>query len=197
MRHQKNTVKLGRKEGHRKSMLSNLACSLIEHSRIKTTLAKAKAVKPMAEKMVTLGKKKTLHARRTALAVLRQANIVKILFDQVAPRAATRKGGYTRIVKLGQRISDASEMCFIEWVDSATEVETATPEAKAPKKVAVKKATEKVATEKKVVEKKAPEKVVAEKVVAEKKPAAPRKPAAKKAAKPASTETESEEKAAD
>lgn len=197
MRHQKNTVKLGRKEGHRKSMLSNLACSLIEHSRIKTTLAKAKAVKPMAEKMVTLGKKKTLHARRTALAVLRQANIVKILFDQVAPRAATRKGGYTRIVKLGQRISDASEMCFIEWVDSATEVETATPEAKAPKKVAEKKTTEKVATEKKVVEKKAPEKVVAEKVVAEKKPAAPRKPAAKKAAKPASTETESEEKAAD
>ncbi len=192
MRHQKNTVKLGRKEGHRKSMLSNLACSLIEHSRIKTTLAKAKAVKPMAEKMVTLGKKKTLHARRTALAVLRQANIVKILFDQVAPRAATRKGGYTRIVKLGQRISDASEMCFIEWVDSATEVETATPEAKAPKKVAEKKTTEKVATEKKVVEKKAPEKVVAEK-----KPAAPRKPAAKKAAKPASTETESEEKAAD
>ena len=197
MRHQKNTVKLGRKEGHRKSMLSNLACSLIEHSRIKTTLAKAKAVKPMAEKMVTLGKKKTLHARRTALAVLRQANIVKILFDQVAPRAATRKGGYTRIVKLGQRISDASEMCFIEWVDSATEVETATPEAKAPKKVAEKKTTEKVATEKKVVEKKAPEKVATEKVVAEKKPAAPRKPAAKKVAKPASTETESEEKAAD
>ena len=197
MRHQKNTVKLGRKEGHRKSMLSNLACSLIEHSRIKTTLAKAKAVKPMAEKMVTLGKKKTLHARRTALAVLRQANIVKILFDQVAPRAASRKGGYTRIVKLGQRISDASEMCFIEWVDSATEVETATPEAKAPKKVAEKKTTEKVATEKKVVEKKAPENVATEKVVAEKKPAAPRKPAAKKAAKPASTETESEEKAAD
>jgi large subunit ribosomal protein L17 len=197
MRHQKNTVKLGRKEGHRKSMLSNLACSLIEHSRIKTTLAKAKAVKPMAEKMVTLGKKKTLHARRTALAVLRQANIVKILFDQVAPRAATRKGGYTRIVKLGQRISDASEMCFIEWVDSATEVETATPEAKAPKKVAEKKATEKVATEKKVVEKKAPEKVATEKVATEKKPAAPRKPAAKKVAKPASTETESKEKAAD
>jgi len=197
MRHQKNTVKLGRKEGHRKSMLSNLACSLIEHSRIKTTLAKAKAVKPMAEKMVTLGKKKTLHARRTALAVLRQANIVKILFDQVAPRAATRKGGYTRIVKLGQRISDASEMCFIEWVDSATEVETATPVAKAPKKVAEKKAPEKVATEKKVVEKKAPEKVATEKVATEKKPAAPRKPAAKKVAKPASTETESKEKAAD
>ena len=177
MRHQKNTVKLGRKEGHRKSMLSNLACSLIEHSRIKTTLAKAKAVKPMAEKMVTLGKKKTHHARRTALAVLRQANIVKILFDQVAPRAETRKGGYTRIIKLGQRISDASEMCFIEWVDSAAEVEIVTPEAKAPKKVAEKKATEKA--------------------VVEKKPAAARKPAAKKVAKPAATETETKEKAVD
>ena len=182
MRHQKNTVKLGRKEGHRKSMLSNLACSLIEHSRIKTTLAKAKAVKPMAEKMVTLGKKKTLHARRTALAVLRQANIVKILFDQVAPRAETRKGGYTRIIKLGQRISDASEMCFIEWVDSAAEVEIVTPEAKAPKKVAEKKVAEKKATEKAVVEKK---------------PAAARKPAAKKVAKPAATETETKEKAVD
>ena len=144
MRHQKKTVKLGLKEGHRKSLLANLACSLIEHSRIKTTLAKAKAVKPMAEKMVTLGKKKTLHARRTALAVLRQANIVKILFDDVAPRAAERKGGYTRIIKLGQRQSDASEMCFIEWVDSPVVVETALPEpkAKAAKKPAATKADE-------------------------------------------------------
>ena len=133
MRHQKKTVKLGLKEGHRKSLLANLACSLIEHSRIKTTLAKAKAVKPMAEKMVTLGKKKTLHARRTALAVLRQANIVKMLFDDVAPRAADRKGGYTRIIKLGQRKSDASEMCFIEWVDAPLLVETALPEPKAAK----------------------------------------------------------------
>ncbi len=140
MRHQKKTVKLGRKEGHRKSLLSNLACSLIEHSRIKTTLAKAKAVKPLAEKMVTLGKRKTLHARRTALAVLRQADIVKILFDDVAPRAADRKGGYTRIVKLGQRRSDASEMCFIEWVDAPVPVETPLPEPKAAKKTAAKKA---------------------------------------------------------
>lgn len=142
MRHQKKTVKLGRKEGHRKSMLANLACSLIEHSRIQTTLAKAKAVKPMAEKMVTLGKKKTLHARRTALAVLRQADIVKILFDDIAPRAADRKGGYTRIIKLGQRQSDASEMCFIEWVDAPAAVETALPEpkAKAAKKPAARKA---------------------------------------------------------
>ena len=140
MRHQKKTVKLGRKEGHRKSLLANLACSLIEHNRIKTTLAKAKAVKPLAEKMITLGKKKTLHARRTALAVLRQADIVAKLFNDVAPRAADRKGGYTRIIKLGQRMSDASEMAFIEWVDGPVTVETATPEPAKAKKPAKPKA---------------------------------------------------------
>ena len=127
MRHQKKTVRLGLKDGHRKSLLSNLACSLIEHSRIKTTLAKAKALRPLAEKMVTIGKKGTIHARRTAKAVLRQDKIVKILFADVAPRAAARKGGYTRIIKLGQRTSDASEMAFIEWVDSPVIVETAEP----------------------------------------------------------------------
>jgi large subunit ribosomal protein L17 len=158
MRHQRNTPKLGRKEGHRKSLLANQVCSLIEHSRIKTTLAKAKAVRPLAEKMVTLGKKKTLHARRTALAVLRQADAVKKLFDDVAPRAAERKGGYTRIVKLGMRKSDAAEMAFIEWVDSTVAVEVATPEPKpAAKKAAKPKAEaapekpakkEKAATEK-------------------------------------------------
>jgi large subunit ribosomal protein L17 len=140
MRHQKKTVKLGRKEGHRKSLLANLACSLIEHSRIKTTLAKAKAVRPLAEKLVTIGKKNTLHARRTAKAVLRQDKIVKILFDDIAPRAASRKGGYTRIVKLGNRMSDAAEMAFIEWVDAPVVVETATPEPKPAKKQAAKKA---------------------------------------------------------
>ncbi len=138
MRHKKKTVKLGRKEGHRKSMLANLVVSLIEHSRIKTTLAKAKAIKPMAEKVVTIGKKNTLHARRTAKAVLRQDDAVKKLFAEVAPRAANRKGGYTRIIKLGQRLSDASEMCFIEWVDAPVVVETATPEPAKAKKAAAK-----------------------------------------------------------
>lgn len=130
MRHQRNTVKLGRKEGHRKSLLSNLACSLIEHNRIKTTLAKAKAVKPLAEKLVTIGKKNTIHARRTAKAVLRQDEAVTKLFADIAPRAADRKGGYTRIIKLGQRLSDAAPMAFIEWVDAPVLVETAQPEAK-------------------------------------------------------------------
>jgi len=133
MRHQKKTVKLGRKEGHRKSLLANLAVSLIEHSRIKTTLAKAKAVQPLAEKLVTIGKKNTLHARRTAKAVLRQDDAVKTLFADVAPRAADRKGGYTRIVKLGQRKSDAAPMALIEWVDAPMIVETPAPEPKAKK----------------------------------------------------------------
>src|SRR6266850_547481 len=98
MRHQKKTVKLGRTAEHRKALLANQVCSLIEHQRIKTTLAKAKAVRPLA-------KKGSLHARRTALAVLRQKGAVKKLFDDIAPRSADRKGGYTRIVKLGARRS--------------------------------------------------------------------------------------------
>jgi large subunit ribosomal protein L17 len=123
MRHQKKTVKLGRTAEHRKALLANQVCSLIEHQRIKTTLAKAKAVRPLAEKMVTLGKKGSLHARRTALAVLRQADAVKKLFDEVAPRAAERNGGYTRIVKLGARKSDAAPVAFIEWVDTPVVVD--------------------------------------------------------------------------
>ena len=140
MRHQRKTVKLGRKEGHRKSLIANLAVSLIAHNRIKTTLAKAKAVKPLAEKLVTIGKKNTIHARRTAKAVLRQDEAVTKLFAEIAPRAADRKGGYTRIIKLGQRQSDASEMAFIEWVDAPVLVETAAPEPKPAKKATKAKA---------------------------------------------------------
>jgi large subunit ribosomal protein L17 len=117
MRHQKKTLKLGLTAAHRKALLANQVCSLIEHQRIKTTLAKAKAVRPLAEKMVTLGKKGSLHARRTALAVLRQKGAVKKLFEDIAPRSATRNGGYTRIVKLGARKSDSAPVAFIEWVD--------------------------------------------------------------------------------
>src|SRR5436309_1816238 len=113
MRHQKKTIKLGRKAEHRDALLANQVCSLIEHNRIKTTLAKAKALRPLAEKMVTLGKKGSLHARRTALSVLRQKPAVKKLFDEVAPRAASRHGGYTRIIKLGYRNSDAAAVAFI------------------------------------------------------------------------------------
>ena len=137
MRHQKKTVKLGRTAEHRKALLANQVCSLIEYQRIKTTLAKAKAVRPLAEKMLTLGKKGSLHARRTALAVLRQKNAVKKLFDEVAPRSTSRNGGYTRIVKLGQRKSDSASMAFIEWVDAlVVEEQPATDEKQSKRKEA-------------------------------------------------------------
>lgn len=127
MRHQKKTVKLGRTAEHRKALLANQVCSLIEHQRIKTTLAKAKAVRPLAERLVTLGKNGSIHARRTALATLRQKSAVKKLFDDIASRSAERNGGYTRIVKLGQRKSDSAPMAFIEWVDMAEMVEEKKP----------------------------------------------------------------------
>lgn len=123
MRHQKKTVKLGRKAEHRKALLANQVCSLIEHHRIKTTLAKAKAVRPLAEKMVTLGKNGSLHARRTAFAVLRQKDAVKKLFDDIAPRSAERNGGYTRIVRLGARRSDSAPVAYLEWVDASIVVD--------------------------------------------------------------------------
>jgi large subunit ribosomal protein L17 len=119
MRHQKKRLKLGRTAEHRKALLANQVCSLIEHQRIRTTLAKAKAVRPLAEKMVTLGKKGSLHARRTAFAVLRQKDAVKKLFGEIAPRSAERNGGYTRIVKLGRRKSDSAPIAYLEWVDAA------------------------------------------------------------------------------
>lgn len=134
MRHQKKTIKLGRTAEHRKALLANQVCSLIEHQRIKTTLAKAKAVRPLAERMVTLGKNGSIHARRSALATLRQENAVKKLFDDIAPRSAERNGGYTRIVKLGQRRSDSAPMAFIEWVDMAEVVEAKPVEEKKAKR---------------------------------------------------------------
>ncbi len=134
MRHQKKTIKLGRTAEHRKALLANQVCSLIEHQRIKTTLAKAKAVRPLAERMVTLGKNGSIHARRRAFATLRQKNAVKKLFEDIAPRSAERNGGYTRIVKLGQRKSDSAQMAFIEWVDMAEVVEEKPAEQKKAKK---------------------------------------------------------------
>lgn len=153
MRHRRKTVKLGRTAEHRDALLANQACSLIEHGRIKTTLAKAKAVRPLAEKMVTLAKRGNLHARRRALALLRNnsertAKAVVKLFSEIGPRSAERQGGYTRIVKLGQRPSDSAPMAYIEWVDAAIVVDdtaiVAAPAAEEkPKKAPrAKKATE-------------------------------------------------------
>ena len=131
MRHQRKTVKLGRTQGHRNALLSNLAVSLIDHGQIKTTVAKAKAVRPFVEKLVTKAKTGTLHARRMALADLRHnEGAVRKLFTEIGPLNAERKGGYTRIVKLGMRRSDAAEMAIIEWVDKpAVEVPEAKPTA--------------------------------------------------------------------
>ena len=134
-------MKLGRSQAHRDALIANQAVSLIEHNRIKTTLAKAKAVRPFAEKLVTIAKKKTLHARRTALAILRHnEGAVRKLFAEIAERSADRKGGYTRIIKLGQRKSDAAPMAFLEWVDGPEIVEVATPEPKPAAKKAKKAA---------------------------------------------------------
>ncbi len=117
MRHAKKRNKLGRDSAHRKSLLSNLSKEVIEHERIKTSQAKAKAAKPEIEKLITLAKRGDLHARRQALAVLRQDKFaVHKLFDEIAPRYAERPGGYTRIIKIGPRQSDSTEMVFLELV---------------------------------------------------------------------------------
>jgi large subunit ribosomal protein L17 len=117
MRHQRAGKKLGRDSAHRKALYSNLAGALIEHGRIKTTVTKAKAVKPFAEQMITLGRRGDLHARRQATAFLRSRDVVHHLFAEVAPRFKDRPGGYTRIVKLGPRQGDAAEMAYLELVD--------------------------------------------------------------------------------
>jgi large subunit ribosomal protein L17 len=117
MRHGKNRHKLGRDTAHRKALLANLSKELIEHERIETTEAKAKAVKPEVEKLITLARRGDLHARRQALAALGQDKfVVYKLFEEIAPRYMERPGGYTRILKLGPRKSDATEMALLELV---------------------------------------------------------------------------------
>jgi large subunit ribosomal protein L17 len=117
VRHARTGKKLGRDSAHRKALYSNLAGALIEHGRIKTTVTKAKAVKPLAEQMITLGRRGDLHARRQATAVLRSRDVVHKLFAEVAPLFKDRPGGYTRIVKIGPRPGDAAEMAYLELVD--------------------------------------------------------------------------------
>ncbi len=131
MRHARSGKKLGRDSAHRKALYSNLAGALIEHGRIKTTVTKAKAVKPIAEQMITLGRRGDLHARRQATAFLRSRDVVHKLFADVAPLFKDRPGGYTRIVKIGPRQGDAAEMAYLELVDEeyvATQREERTPE---------------------------------------------------------------------
>ena len=117
MRHQRTGKKLGRDSAHRRALYASLAGALIEHGRIKTTVTKAKAVKPIAEKMITLGRRGDLHARRQATAFLGSKEIVHRLFTDVAPKFTDRPGGYARIVKLGPRVGDSAEMAYLELVD--------------------------------------------------------------------------------
>jgi large subunit ribosomal protein L17 len=118
MRHQRTGKKLGRDSAHRRALYANLASNLIEHERIKTTITKAKAVKPIAEQMITLGRRGDMHARRQAVAFLRSKDIVHKLFDEIGPRYADRPGGYSRIIRIGPRQGDAAEMCYLELVDT-------------------------------------------------------------------------------
>ena len=117
MRHRSKTVKLKRTADHRRALLANLACSLIEHGRIRTTLAKAKALRPVAEKLVTLGKRGDLHARRQAISQIKDVVMVRKLFDVLGPRYKERNGGYCRVLKAGMRYGDAADMAVIELVD--------------------------------------------------------------------------------
>ena len=121
MRHRRAGKKLGRDASHRKALYSNLAGSLIVHGRIKTTVTKAKAVKPIAEKMITLGRQGDIHARRQATAFLRSQDVVHKLFSEVGPRFKERPGGYSRIIRIGPRPGDAAEMAYLELVDFSAE----------------------------------------------------------------------------
>lgn len=149
MRHLKRTAKLGRTGEHRNAMLSNLVCSLIKHKRVTTTLAKAKAARSVAEKIVTLGKKGTLHARRLASARLhthgptvelskeekkkwrQNEDVLRILFDEIAPAFKERNGGYTRIIRMEQRPGDAAQKAILEWVDTVAAAPESTEAASA------------------------------------------------------------------
>ncbi len=143
MRHGDKVNNLGRKSAHRKSMLSNMACSLILHKRISTTIAKAKALKVYVEPLITKSKDDSTHSRRTVFAYLKNKEVVSMLFKDVAAKIADRPGGYTRILKTGIRLGDNADMCFIELVDfNETYLSTKTPaKAKTSRRGGKKKST--------------------------------------------------------
>jgi large subunit ribosomal protein L17 len=155
VRHARAGKKLGRDSAHRKALYSNLAGALIEHGRIKTTVTKAKAVRPHVEHMITLGRRGDLHARRQATAFLRSRDVVHRLFADVAPLFKDRPGGYTRIIKIGTRPGDSAEMAYIELVDDeyvATQREERTPDPVVVPEVPVEAAEELPETEEELVE---------------------------------------------
>jgi len=153
MRHRKRTAKLGMKSQHRRSTLANLVCSLIEYSRITTTVAKAKVARRYADKMVTLAKKGTLHHRREALAFLRHKPAVAKLFAEIGKQHGDRQGGYTRIVRVGQRLGDAAHMAILEWTGTVA----AAPEPEKGKKAEEPKAKETQAPKAKKTDEKKPQ----------------------------------------
>ncbi len=147
MRHRKGPAKLGMKSQHRRAVLANLVCSLIEHSRITTTIAKAKVARRFADKMITLAKSGTVHHRRQAIAFLRQKDLVSKLFTELGKQHSDRQGGYTRIIRVGPRPGDAAEMAILEWTgtvvtapESTTGTEVATTEIVAATEKPAKKA---------------------------------------------------------
>jgi large subunit ribosomal protein L17 len=160
MRHRKKVAKLGRSTSHRKAMLNNLASALVQHCKIKTTDARAKELRRVVERLVTYGKKGTINHRRLAFRVLRDRNLVKLLFEHIAPQYSSRVGGYTRIIKLGFRDNDSASVSLIEFVDYKQPDES----KKAAKKAAAKKAEAKLAETKKEEPKKdGPKKTTAKK----------------------------------
>ncbi|HEY7699316.1 MAG TPA: 50S ribosomal protein L17 [Vicinamibacteria bacterium] len=189
MRHRSAHRKLGRKTEHRISLLRNLAASLISHGRIRTTEAKAKELRPFVEKLVTLGKRDSLHARRHALSILPQREVVTKLFSDVSPRFSERPGGYTRILKLAHRQGDGASMAFIEFVDFKFEGTSggAAPvkDDRSEKKKAEKEP--KAKAEEAEPEEESPKAKGAAKAPRAKKPAAAKKKTAKKKAKPSAS----------
>jgi large subunit ribosomal protein L17 len=130
MRHGKKFNHLSRKAAHRKSMLANMACSLVEHKRIKTTLAKAKALRIYIEPLITKSKNDTTHSRRVVFSYLKQKQAITELFGEISSKVAERNGGYTRILKLSNRLGDNAQMCFIEFVDYNIDYTTNKPSSK-------------------------------------------------------------------
>jgi len=187
MRHRVRSRKLGRSSAHRKAMYRNMVTSLLDHERIETTDAKAKEVRRIAEKMITLGKRGDLHARRQALRVIRSRDVAAKVFDELAERYRDREGGYTRVLKLGVRRGDAAAVSMVQLLEADA---APAPEKKAPKKKAAKK---KAAGDDAGAAKKTPKKKAAKKKTESKKAASKKKPAKKTSAKKKTTKKKSSE----
>jgi large subunit ribosomal protein L17 len=163
MRHRQRARKLGRSPSHRLAMYRNLVTSLLQHERVETTDAKAKEVRRIADRMITLGKRGDLHARRRALRVLRERDVAAKVFDELAERYRTRPGGYTRVLKMRNRVGDAAAMSLVELVEPLEQSKPTGGKKRSKKKAAAKKATAKKTTTKKATAKKTAKKATRKK----------------------------------